>query len=460
VKFPDTAVPTGCNSSWRQPVKPGKVDGRVRAALAVDIAGRGEPALFVASEGGDRVFAWDRKAEKYEDITGRLKLASKSSFAAWGDFGGSGRLDLASSDGKSLVIWSQAADGTFAAAEVVAVPKEACTGLATVDVGQKGRAGIVWGSAAGPALLVPEAGKAGAFTLKPLASAPEALKDRAGAGAPLVADLDGDGLPDIVQPFAKGSIFYKGKPGGAFADGTACAIALGKGRTAAFLGDFDMDGRIDIMTFSENTPQLWQNLGSGRFMDFMYLSGEIAYLAMPGTTCGNVCDINNDGRPDVFIFHAEQKPQVFFNRGYRSFGQARWPTDMTERGDFPEVLKGQQAGVLADLDGDGAQDMALVLLDGTVCIFPQIVDKNPKLAVSVTLPPGGATAGPVTVSAADDRMLLGAWVISPGSSEAFFGRQAQGEITVTWQLPGEAPRKKKLTVEDKPVRFVIGSENK
>jgi hypothetical protein len=341
------------------------------------------------------------------------------------------------------------------------VPKEPCTGLAAVDVGQKGQAGLVWGSAGGAVLLVPEAGKPGAFALKPLTAAPDAIKDRTGAGAPLVADFDGDGMPDIIQPFAKGSAFYKGKSRGEFAEGTACALALGTGRTAAFLGDFDMDGRLDILTVAEDQPRLWQNLGGGRFMDFMHLSGEIAYIAKPGAIGGNVCDINNDGWPDVFLAYAGEGPQVFFNRGYRSFGHAHRPTDLTENGDFPEAVKGQQAGVLADLDGDGAQDMALVLLDGTVWVFPQKkVEGDPKLAVSVTLPPGGPTAGPVTVSAADDRMLLGAWAVSPGSGEAFFGRQAQGEVTITWPLPGEAPRKKTFVLEDKPIRFVIGGENK
>jgi hypothetical protein len=57
-------------------------------------------------------------------------------------------------------------------------------------------------------------------------------------------------------------------------------------------------------------------------------------------------------------------------------------------------------------------------------------------------------------------MLLGAWAVAPGSGEAFFGRLTEGEVTVTWQIPGEAPRKKTFTLEDKPTRFVIGAEEK
>ena len=456
-RCPDVSVPVACGGSWDDPVKIGSVEGRVRSAMAVDLAGRGEAALFVASEGGDRVFAFDRKSRKYEDVTGRLKLGSRSSFAAWGDFSGQGRLDLASSDGKRLVIWSQAAGGTFAAISVAEVPKDACTGLAAVDVGRKGLAGLVWGSVGGAVLLVPEAGKPGGFALKPLAAAAGALKDRSGAGAPLVADFDGDGLPDVVIPFAKGGLFYKGRGAGEFAEGAACEVALGSGRTAAFLGDFDMDGRLDIMTVAEDTPRLWQNAGGGRFTNEFALSGEMTYISKPGAIGGNVGDINNDGRPDAFLFYPEMHPQVFFNRGFRSFMQAHRPVDLAETGNLPEAEAGQQAGVLADLDGDGLQDMALVLADGSVRVLTQSPAETAALALCVALAPGAGTAGPVTVTARNGQLPLGARLVSPGQ-EAFFARSDVGEITIAWQLSGEAPKQKTFTLEDKPVRFVIGAE--
>ena|GEM_PF-293569 len=453
-QFPDTHVPIACTCSWEDPVEAGRVEGRVRAAMAVDLAGRGGLALFVASEGGDRVFAFDPKAGKYGDITARLKLASRSSFAAWGDFGGSGRLDLASSDGKGLVIWAQAADGTFASTAVADVPKAACTGLAAVDVGQKGRAGLVWGSAGGAVLLVPAAGKPGAFVAKPLAAAAGAVKDAAGAGAPIVADFDGDGYADVVMPFAKGSVFHKGLGGGEFAEGAACEVALGEGRTGAFVGDFDMDGRLDVMTVAGDSPRLWQNAGGGRFRNEFGLCGELTYISKPGAVGGNACDINGDGRTDVFLFYADMCPQVFFNRGFRSFGHAHKPIDLEETGNLPEAAKGQQAGVMADFNGDGAQDMALVLADGTVRLVPQAVAADAPLVLRVALAPG-ASAGPVTVSARDRRMSLGAWAVQPGG-EAFFGRVEAGEVTVTWQLPGEPPQNRAVLLDDRPVRLLIG----
>ncbi|HOX08402.1 MAG TPA: sigma-70 family RNA polymerase sigma factor [Planctomycetota bacterium] len=457
VRHPDTDIPVACTGSWDSSVDVGRVPGSVRAVAAVDIGGRGQPALFAASDAGDRVFARDVRTGKFADQTATLKLGSRSAAFAWGDFTGSGRLDLASSDGKGLVIWAQAADGTFASTAVADVPKVACTGLAAVDVGQKGRAGLAWGSAAGVVLLVPEAGKPGVFALKPLPVPAGALKDAAGAGAPLAADFDGDGLADIIQPFAGGSVFYKGLGAGAFAGGAVCDVRLGEGRTGAFLGDFDMDGRLDIMTVAEDTPRLWQNAGGGRFKNEFHLSGELTYISKPGAIGGNVCDINGDGRQDIFLAYPEEAAQVFFNRGYRSFGHAHKPIDLAETGNLPGALKGAQAGVLADLNGDGAQDMALALADGSVVVLPQTLTGDAPLAVRVALAPGAAAAGPVTVSAVSDRRPLGAWAVSPGTGEALFCRADAGEVTVTWQLPGSEPRKKTLTLEKRPIRFVIGT---
>ena len=68
---------------------------------------------------------------------------------------GDGRLDLASSDGKALTIWSQGADGTFASAAVAEKPEGDCMGLAAMDAGVKGRPESGLGPAGrAPVLLV------------------------------------------------------------------------------------------------------------------------------------------------------------------------------------------------------------------------------------------------------------------------------------------------------------------
>lgn len=455
LKHPDTDVPAGCGGDWDEPVSLGKVEGKVGAAQAVDVGGKGAVSLFVTSDAGDKLFAYDGKAKKFEDLTARVKLGSKSVAAAWGDFNGDGRLDLASCDGKGLTIWSQGADGVFSPTAVADVPREGCSGLAALDVGVKGRAGLVWSTRTAPVLLIPDKDKAGVFSRKALVAGAGALKDPTGPGACLVADFDGDRLADVLQPYAKGSVFYKGKGGADFAEGAVCAAALGSGRASAFLGDFDADGLLDVLATSEETPRLWQNLGQGRFENRFALSGEMSYIAIAGCLGGNACDINNDGLQDAFMTYPAAPPLVFFNRGYRSFGHAHANIDLQESNILPDAMTGQQAGALADLNADGHQDMALVLLDGTVWVLPQrSVDDG--LAVRVALAPGGAYSGPLTVSATNDRRPLGSWQVCPGTAEAWFARYDAGKVTMNWQLPGGAPQEMTLILENKPIRFVIG----
>ncbi len=454
LKVPDTDVPVACGNSWEAPVTLGRIAGRSRGAMVVDLAGRGAPSLLIISDGGDRLFAHDAKLGKFADVTAKLKLGSKSAVAAWGDFNGDGLPDLASSDGKALTLWSQAADGTFASAAVADAPKDECVGLAAVDAGIKGRAGLVWSGRTSAVLLVPDKEKAGVFAAKPLAAAAGALKDPTGPGASLVADFDGDAIADIIEPFAKGSVFFKGKGGGEFAEGAGCAVALGDGRTGAFLGDFDADGRMDVFTTAEDSPRLWQNAGGGRFTNLFHLCGELSYISKPGCIGGNACDFNNDGRQDAFLLYPEMAAQVFFSRGFRSFGHAHKPVDLAETGNLPEAEKGAQTGVLADLDGDGAQDMALVLTDGAVVLLRQAPADDAALALRVAVAPG-ASAGPVAVSASTPQRPLGVWTVAPGGDGAFFGLPGAGEVTLTWRLPGGEPQKKTVSVDGKSVRIAI-----
>jgi len=450
IKHPETDVPVASPVSWDDPVNIGKIAGKAAGAMAVDIAGAGELCLYVAADDGDKVFKYDKKAGKFADVTTALKLGSKSRVAAWGNFNGAGRLDLASWDGKALTLWIQAADGTFAASVVTEVPKGDCIGLVAMDAEAGSRAGLLWSTAASPVLLVPNKDNAG-FTLKPLPAIQ--AQGLGAAGACLTADFDGDGLPDVIQPFAKGSFFFKGDGKGGFAPAVPCAISLGEGRSAAFLGDFDGDGRIDVFVAGADGCSMWQNSGGGKFTEMLNYSGEIAYISKPGAIGGNTCDVNNDGRQDIFILYAEIAPQIFFNRGFRSTGHAHKPTDLGETNVLPGAINGTQAGVVADLTAHGAQDMALVLLDGTVWVLPQSLGGESGLAVRVGLA-HGACAGPVTITAHNSTRSLGAWALSPGG-EAFLGTTEAGDITFSWQIPGQAPQEKTIALKDKPVYFRI-----
>ncbi|MBM4030912.1 MAG: VCBS repeat-containing protein [Planctomycetes bacterium] len=463
---PAPMVPVKAMARWQEPKKVAKLFLKVRGAIPVDIAGDGQTALHILCEGGDRVFRWDKAKKALADATASLKLAAKSQFAAWGDFNGDGRLDLASWDGKALSLWLQAAHGTFAAKETGIDLKGDCLALAPLGLDAAGKIGIVVSTSSYPLLLTPGDGGALKHGYVVVPAAGKFIGNALRAAHPcLVADFDGDNVPDVLQPFAKGIVLYRAKALGVFQE-VACSqdVGTGDGVAGAFLGDYDADGLLDVFVGADERCFIWHNRSVSttttttrtttiQFEETLPISGEIAYISKPNAIGGMTCDANNDGRQDVLILYSNRSPHVFFNRGFRSFGHAH-ELDIDENRLLEAAGEGQQAGCLADLDGDGGQDMAVVLNNGELWVLYRDTGDAPALALRAALPAGGY-AGPLTVTGWSEKRCLGAWNVLPGTAEAFFGQFEPGPIKLRWQSPGKETQEKQLIVEDKPLRLLL-----
>lgn len=430
------------------------VEGAVHAAMPVDLAGDGRWALHIACEGGDRLFRYDAKADGLADITAAVRLSAKSKVSTWGDFNGDGQMDLLSYTGEALVVHTRSAEGALLAGKewLKGALSDGCLALACIDVGKPGRPGVVIGTRTSPLLWMP-----GEAQARPIGGA-FAGKELGTPGVCLVADFDGDGLPDILQLFNKGSLVYPGKAPGQFQDARPCKPALGAGQSGAFLGDFDADGLLDVFTVcSDGGSKLWNNRGKFEFTDTLAMTGELACKGTSGALGGATGDFNNDGRQDVLFFYAAEIPILYFNRGFRSFGLATG-LDVARSGMLPKAEEGQQAGCLADLNGDGVQDMVVVLKNGQAWVF-YAEAAEPPLDLRAALSAKGGCAGPVTVTAYRGARCLGAWNVTAGVSEALVGLTEAGAVVLKWQRPGGKPRESKLTVVNKPLRVVLDQEN-
>jgi hypothetical protein len=443
-------VPCLANANWAEESLVAKLTGKVFAAKGVDLTGKsatGQGDLFIAADSGDKVYRY--ASGKMGDITEKIKLTSKSQKFVFGDFNGDGTLDLLSFDGKGLALYTQAADGTFAAAKACDAGDALAGGvvsMATVDVGAKGKPGVVIGTKGWP--LLATLADDGKVTTKVLGTG-EFAKDAGEASQCLVADFDNDGIVDVVQLCAKGGYFYKGKAAGEFAAAAPTQIACGEGRNAAALGDFDADGLQDIMVVAEDRNRLWHNLGSGKFVNMLVGSGEIFYHPKAGGIAVDTADFNNDMRTDVLILYGiEQKPHIFFNRGFRSFGQA-YSVDLDELNKLDQAREGQQAGCLGEFTGDGAIDQVLVLKNGEVWFFPRKVENAPDRAVVAAVALGGPTAGPVTVCASKDDLPFGSQVVRAGDPGTLFGMPDVGPVLLTWKTPDGKQHEQVVVVEAK-----------
>ncbi|MEX0700501.1 MAG: CRTAC1 family protein [Planctomycetales bacterium] len=136
------------------------------------------------------------------------------------------------------------------------------------------------------------------------------------------------------------------------------------GRSVAVL-DFDGDGLLDLLVGEDPLPgysgsptkssRLFRNLGGLRFEDVSRKVGLPAGIPGLGVAVG---DVNNDGRPDIFLASSGGGNRLFLNDGKGGFHEAPgsrevfdWPT---ARGD------NMVCGVcIADVNRDGLPDVML-----------------------------------------------------------------------------------------------------
>jgi hypothetical protein len=128
--------------------------------------------------------------------------------------------------------------------------------------------------------------------------------------------------------------------------------SLGSG---AAIFDFDGDGRMDVFllqnagTNSASKHQLFHQENDGRFKDVSAGSG----LDLPGLGMGvAVGDVDNDGKPDVFITEYD-RVRLFHNRGGGKF------SEITHQAGLDNPHWGMSAA-FTDYDRDGWLDLIVV----------------------------------------------------------------------------------------------------
>ncbi len=203
------------------------------------------------------------------------------------------------------------------------------------------------------------------------------LQDEIGGLNLVVTDYDNDGHPDLMvlrgawwgkfgqYPFS----LLHNRGDGTFEDVTVRArmLTFGPTQTAAW-ADFDNDGKLDVFVGHENDPtsgdhfpsQLFHNNGDGTFTDIAKELG----LAEQGFVKG-VCwgDLNNDGRPDLYVSVKSGENRLYRNDGPASAANptgtspAHWRfTDVTEKAGLGH-LHNTFATWFFDYDNDGWSDL-------------------------------------------------------------------------------------------------------
>lgn len=444
VAHPEAAVTATVGTQWYRVVEVAQVAGLERMIpLRLDYEGKARPHLFVSAASGDRVLAIAGR-NKFADVTAASGLSGASHYAAVLDLNGNGLDDLVTWDGRALRTWRQH-DGVFAASGEPFELAGPVRNLAPARIA--GRPALIVGRAGEPLLLLH--GDKG-WERQPL---PEGAPLTGEAGPCIVADFNGDGRPDLLQPASQGGRFWAGAADG-FAPPVALAVTAAPDATFA-VADYDGDGRLDVYLNDASRRVLWEGDERGGFRDVTDDAGFLAKTAPDAGAIVLAADLNHDGWADLAIVSASQPFQYFFNRGFRTFAEE----GELRLGDLPADAR-PAAALVADFNGDGSQDLVVALDDGRVyCLFNDLYDLP---AFRVRLAPDAPSAPvAVTVHAPEDaRWPAPAHVVSAAGPGAHIAIATRGdEVVFRWRDGAGIAREHRAQIDPRnTVNLVLPSD--
>ncbi len=221
----------------------------------------------------------------------------------------------------------------------------------------------------------------------------EDASERAGVGvAPAYSlgavwsDLDGDGDVDLyVANDQAPNQLYRNDGMGRFRDrALADGVAFNEdGRAQAGMGvdvgDFDNDGLFDlhVTNFSHDYNTLYQNSGSGFFLDVSFAAGiaEPSYLHLGWGT--GFQDFDRDGFLDIFVANGHVYPEVereeiesdYAQRSllFRNLGDGRF-AEVGEKAGLERPLAGRGVA-FGDADDDGDADVFVANMNGKPSLY-------------------------------------------------------------------------------------------
>jgi len=287
-------------------------------------------------------------------------------------------------------------------------------------------------------------------------------EDGKGLGV-LIADLDGDGKPDIyVANDTTGNFLYLNKGGGKFEEvGLARGAGYdGRGVTQGSMGvdaaDCDGSGRFSIFVtnFQGEAHALYRNLGKGQFQ---YVS-EAAGIAAIGTYFvgfgAGFIDFDRDGFEDLFFVNghitrhpappSSHKQQPFLMRNVRGAGSQtglRFQDVSARGGSFFRTKRVGRGVAFGDLDNDGRTDIVISHINEPVVVLRNVADNSHHwLGVSLVGKPNRDAIGAVITLEAGGKKFVrqvkgGGSYLSSNDPRVLFGLGTTtdvGGLTVRW----------------------------
>ena len=191
-----------------------------------------------------------------------------------------------------------------------------------------------------------------------------------GSSAAFFADIDNDGMQDLIVILSTGQpLLFLNDGSGVFGLArTGFPMGIKPGAVGGCLGDYDLDGYLDLYVTAYLWPNaasqlprpyydatngppnvLYRNLGDGTFEDVTSRTG----LDENNNRFSHACtwgDYDHDGLPDLFVANDFGRKNLYRNQGD---GQFR---DITDEAGVEDAGAGMSVA-LGDYDGDGWEDV-------------------------------------------------------------------------------------------------------
>ena len=288
--------------------------GGARVAEWADYNADGKPDLLLATVAGPKLLTNQGTAFKDDSALLPKEPYYNVTCAAWMDYDGDKRPDILLANGfLGLRLYRNTGAGFEDISVAAKLGPDGVAGrikgdhLAVADINNDGRADFVY--SAGTGLL--------AFsTAQGFVEAKAGMiQFRSGTVRPLLADFDGDGLPELFVPQEGTSRMFSNR-GGALADATPQSGALAQpmgNAVGAVAVDIDGDGKLDLVVGClKGTNRCFRNMGQGQFEDVTEKLG--LSLKVFNTRGLAAADINKDGAADLLLNNEGQESTVLLGR--------------------------------------------------------------------------------------------------------------------------------------------------
>jgi uncharacterized protein (DUF2141 family) len=233
-----------------------------------------------------------------------------------GDFHGNGKLDLVFSSvspfgGTSYFTYAGNGDGTFGSAGTLGVSGLVHGNPAIADFNGDGKLDLAFADFSYPSNIISVFFGKGDGTFQ----APVSSTISQAVASVVAADVNGDGKLDLI---ADGSCVYFGKGNGTFTQGSCNTLPAGLYVRYFDVADFNGDGKLDIVTLGgfENVSPFRQVVtialgnGDGTFQKPLQFHAGLTATSFRGLGIG---DFNDDGKLDV-VAHSQNRTFLFLQK--------------------------------------------------------------------------------------------------------------------------------------------------